>query len=42
MITTKIIHHLNEAFDRIAYSEKVTMLFGFVIKRSIINRLKSI
>ena len=42
MITTKIIHHLNEALDRIVYSEKVTLLFGFVIKRSIINRLKSI
>ncbi|WP_262486604.1 hypothetical protein [Flavobacterium sasangense] len=39
---TKIIHHLNEAMDRIAYSEKVTTLFGFVIRRSVINRLKSI
>ncbi len=39
---TKIIHHLNEKLDRIAYSERVTTLFGFVIKRSIINRLKAI
>ncbi|WP_306353677.1 hypothetical protein [Flavobacterium sp. '19STA2R22 D10 B1'] len=39
---TRIIHHLNEKLDRITYSEKVTTLFGLVIKRRIINRLRAL